>query len=509
MKNFGSLMKNLFCGMMCVSLLSVTVSADVATQKITFDSFVHDNGEYDAEKNLLPNSSFEDGVKPDGTEGYSNLADKWQIWDGKASGESSGRIVSDANTGSYALEVKSGTMFCPDYRCVSYNEKKSVMYGIMNSIYNSFGTVSGKMIASFYAKSEGQTSVTCKFRAGGTRLNFDGKTMDVTFETSSTVKVLASDEYKKYTVAFDLTGNLKNFSFWDGSKDQRVSNISSDGIDLSTLNFFNAGMWFQANSTIKFDDFSLEFRPEIYNAFGIQNYAGQKMYMETNIYNNSLSATSALLIHAMYDENNSLVSINSENISVNDADTVLRVKTEVDVPDNATDKYSLYTYLWQDNGENKAFCDENKAFSILNSNSSFEILDNESDVGVLNWSKLNSSSQTELVGDSYYGNVSMYLKSGTSKSGVKQNISDILDLYGPGRYSFNIKTKSSSGNAQVALSYVSGGNVVNSETFSGGSEWNDARIEFDVSELKESYVYIELMNGNGVYIDDAVITKLD
>lgn len=509
MNSIGKFTRKLFCTVVGASVLMTSALADIKPNELAFDVIVHDNAEYDVENNLLTNSSFEEGVREDGAEGYSNLADKWQIWDGKASGESSGRIVSDANTGSYALEVKSGTMFCPDYRCGSYNETKSVMYGIMHSVYNRFGTVSGKMIVSFYAKSEGQTSVTCKFRAGGAPLNFDGKTMDVTLETSSNVKILASDEYKKYTVAFNLTGNLKNFSFWDGSKNRRVSDVSSDGIDLSTLNFFTAGMWFQANSTIKFDDFSLEFKPEIYNTFGIQNYAGQKMYMETNIYNNSSSANDALLINAMYDENNSLVSINTKNIVINDTDRVVPVKTEIDVPDNATNQYSVYTYLWHSDGNNKAFADENKAFDVLNSNSSFEILDNGSDVGVLNWSKINSSAQTELVGDSYYGNASMYLKSGANKSGIKQNISDVIDLYGPGRYSFAIKTKSLSDKAQVALSYVSGGNVVNSETFSGESDWKDAEIEFDVSELNESYVYIELINGNGVYIDDAIITKLD
>lgn len=510
MKNFGSLMKNLFCGMMCVSLLSLTVSADVATQKITFDSFVHDNGEYDAEKNLLPNSSFEDGVKPDGTEGYSNLADKWQIWDGKASGESSGRIVSDANTGSYALEIKKDVMFSPDYRVNgAIDGSESVMYSIMKNLQDTYGTFNGKLVVSFYAKSDANASLQFNFRAGDAPFNINGKTSVKTLESTNFIQLSSSDEYLKYTVEVDLSGNLKNFSFWEGSKSYKVSDISSEGTNMAKFTYDNTAIFFRTASNMKIDDLTLEFKPQVYSAFGIQNYAGQKMYMETNIYNNSLSATGALLIHAMYDENNSLVSINSENISVNDADTVLRVKTEVDVPDNATDKYSLYTYLWQDDGENKAFCDENKAFSILNSNSSFEILDSSSDTGLLNWSKLNSSVQAELVNESYSGDVAVYLKPGSSKSGIKQNISEILDMYGPGRYGFNVRTKSLSNDSQIILTYVSNGNIVNTETISSGNSWDAAMFEFDVTDINKSYLYIETVNGSGVYIDDAVITKLD
>lgn len=250
------------------------------------------------------------------------------------------------------------------------------------------------------------------------------------------------------------------------------------------------------NTFYAFDDFKIECASKK----SLSLYAGKELKLTTKVGNNIAEAKGAILITALYDSDEGIKYLDAKNLSVPALGTEEYTRNIL-IPEDADDTWKIRTYLKIDDGTFVPYSDEYTVFSCLNTNFGFEFLDSEAATGFSGWD-IDAKGSTPVVSEDGFGGKYSVNLDAENKSGISQNIADIIMYNGEGNYRITLSAKSeNSGKVKVTLGSMN-------KTFDIGNDWKE--IIFDAA-LKATDTSFSITNAgtSDIFVDDVALIKID
>jgi len=249
----------------------------------------------------------------------------------------------------------------------------------------------------------------------------------------------------------------------------------------------------------------------------LTDYAGQTVNFSTKVVNNTSDDITATLIMALYDDTNAINTPDSQNVYV-PANTDVYYDWSLSIPEGVDENWKLCTYLWTDDGEIAAYCDEQIAGATLARNFDMETLDETSPSGLRNWDA--EAGTCSLSNDSYGGNYSLLIP---TKSEARQATGVYWDTiqFGDGNYKMTAMIKADApGSATLFYKRYTSTNEWNKADIIVDTEWKEYTLEYRPTSVVPGQTYryfpstakgicIQNTGSSNIYVDDVKIVKVE